>query len=415
MDIADFKNFQPPCEPVKPLVYVIATDEVISGYESKYRSGEKQFNQYKQLNDKASLERCCSPELIKLYQTRDCKNLEKYKPSKLEINAAKGKLQEIKNLPTSALMKTAKKVREMHKNSAVQMIIDEQKKFDDLINPLWKKDLDEMRNPAWKKQLDEMIAVQTLHQDQITPELINTAETALKALGDHSALKEKIASIKPYQSEIDSILSRGIDAQVARAMYGTHSELLEQFRNLKPPKKTKKNKKYWKKKAKQIGEEKTRELEKKDKQHAKKLEELQQMHSEKETALKEENRKLLLAMVNGTGRNIPKTEPNWEAGRPTDTEPASFITFALETYWHSKNHDRQKKEKIPDVLELRRWLSHNRNDNFEIKIVDGYIIKINTDGYHIDNTATPIKTVKSKSFTKSFDTVLSKITENMPN
>ena len=269
---------------------------------------------------------------------------------------------------------------------------------------------EEVVKPAWRKQLDELKGMQALHNSPITLAYVNTAEATLKTLGGHLALRDKIASIKPYQDEIDKILSLGVDAQIARAMYGTHSELLEQFRNLKPSKKPNKSKKYWKQKAKQIGVEKAKSLEEKDKVHSKELREVRKAHAKELKELKEENRIMLLAMANDTHQNTPRTEPSWEAGRPIDTEPACFITFALETYWHSKNNDGQKMERVPDDKELRRWLIAKRDSEFKITIVEGYYIKINTKGYHIDNTANPEKTVSFKSFTKSFDTVLTKIT-----
>lgn len=94
MNLSDFTDDNMrACEPLKPLVYLFDTDEVISEYESEYRQGEKQFLNYKQLNDKTSLDWFCSDELIKLYEKWDCKNSPEAKMARAYISTAKTALK----------------------------------------------------------------------------------------------------------------------------------------------------------------------------------------------------------------------------------------------------------------------------------------------------------------------------------
>lgn len=440
-DLSGFK-YEPHCEPLKRLVYVFATDEVISEYESKYRQGEKLFNNYKQLNDKTSLEWFCSDELIKLYELWDCKN-KCEKMVRVMANTPEAKLaRAMANTPEAKMARAMDKARG-RANPQLKILQSVAKTTMDKLLTREEKNLKLYEKAIQKSQpiieriaipkpamdylpeavrgyeanreaikslqndpLSDLIKAQALHNSTITNAYINTAETALKALGGHSALRDKIAGIKPYQSELDRILSRGVNALEARALYGIQSEVLERFRNLKPPKTDEKD---WEREAK----EKDKKIEEIKQDHAKELEEIDKAHSKKLNELEKESRIMLLAMANGANQDVPRIEPNWEAGRPIDTEPACFITFALEAYWHSKDGDEKKRKKVPDDKELKRWLNANKDNNFEITIIGGYFIKINTKGYHIDNTASK-KTVSFKSFTKSFDTVLTKIIENAP-
>lgn len=112
------------CEPVRKLGFVIDTGEVISEAESKYRQKEPLFKSYEQLNDEISLEWFCSDDLIERYEKWDCKNLEKYKPSKAEIDQAKAMMKASNNLPTNGLLKASKEISNLQKNSLSQKALD---------------------------------------------------------------------------------------------------------------------------------------------------------------------------------------------------------------------------------------------------------------------------------------------------
>jgi len=323
-----------PCEPVKGILYVIGTDKVISEAESKYKEHEPLFNNYKQLNNETSLEWFCNPELIKSYEYWDCKNLDKYKPSKAEQEKIKiaGKwMKQNKSLIDQKRkeFETLEKLGYLKNANLYAKTIPE-------IGKLAGIDFDKACLGSARRaqlQLDHKSArhitqqyqplIEKLRNAQLPNSYISTAETAFKALGGRSSLRDMIDSIQPYQSEVDHILSRGVDAQIARAMYGTHSELLEQFRNLKPPKPKKKDKKYWKKKAKEIGEAKAKELEEKDKAHAKALEELETLkkiigHYLVEQSISDSNEKEILKKRN------KELEPITELSEPTAEENECF-------------------------------------------------------------------------------------------
>ncbi len=239
-----------PCKPVKRLLYVIDTDEVISEAESKYKEREPLFNSYKQLNDETSLEWFCNPELIKSYEYWDCKNLDKYKPSKAEQEKIKiagnwvqqnkslrdQKRKEFETLENLGYLKNAnlyaKTIPEIGKLAG----IDFDKAY--LGSARWAQlqlDHKSARHLARQykpSELDRLAQqykplIEKLRNVQLPNSYISTAETAFKALGGRSSLRDMIDRIQPYQSEVDHILSRGVDAQIARAMYGTHGRVTE--------------------------------------------------------------------------------------------------------------------------------------------------------------------------------------------
>lgn len=229
-----------PCEPVKPLVYLLDTDEVIPEYESNYRKNKKPFKAYKQVSDNKSLSWFCSIELIELYEKWDCKNLLRFKPSTYLIEKAKAML----------------------------------------VSPEYKNAIARLDSPEYKLL---MLRAQQFNK-LITPEYIETAKTALSAFDSDLHHKDVLSRIHGYTTATEQILTLGINAQIARDMLEPHKALLESYRNWEIPKPKKKGKKYWKKIAKEESKNKVKELEEKDIKHAKEIEELNTQQKREDNA-----------------------------------------------------------------------------------------------------------------------------------
>jgi len=269
-----------PCEPVKKLLYVIDADEVISEAESKYREHEPLFNNYKQLNNETSLEWFCNPKLIKSYEYWDCKNLDKYKPSKAEQEKIKkaGKWMQ-QNKPLIDQKRKELENLEKQITPAWKKLVEAEQHKKDLLNKAhygsarWAQlqlDQKTARHIAQQYQplIEKLRNAQNLTNSLITDKYISTAERALETLGGRSSLRGMIDSIQPYQNEVDRILSRGVDAQTAWNMLEPHRGVTEnlQFRlrayeQEEQPKETEKQ-------LRKIIESKDKELESKDEEIA---------------------------------------------------------------------------------------------------------------------------------------------------
>ncbi len=278
---------EPPCEPLKPLVYLLDTDEVISEYESKYRQGEKQFKNYKQLNNRNSLEWFCNLKLIKLYELWDCKNLAKYKPTKTETDnikafsksptfkhgqvAIKAQLRSLgikhpEELGKLAGMKNLEGLGKLGKlginNPEGLGKLAGMKSLDERIIPAWEKALAYLESPALKARWLEAEKLNKL----ITPAYIETTKLALNAFNNNLNHKEILSKVDRYAKLTDQILNTGINAQIAWDMLEPHKSVTEslqlRLRSYESEEKPKETKKQLRKTIEQINEQ----LESKDKE-----------------------------------------------------------------------------------------------------------------------------------------------------